>query len=97
MSLEALTERYRRLAEECQAVAEQLASNRILKVLFRIGNYRTKIFILIYFEPHEWSTHDLSRVLSIPPGNVLRALKQLEKENLAVRVSRGFWKVNYHF
>jgi len=94
MSLEALSEYYSRLAGEYRALAEQLASNKFLHILFRIGNFRTKIFIVMLLDVRPWRVVELSRFFNLPPGNVLRALKQLEKEDLVRRISRGTWKIN---
>jgi len=93
MSLEALSEYYSRLAGEYRALAEQLASNKFLHILFRIGNFRTKIFIVMLLDVRPWSTHELSHVLNVDVGYLVNELRRLEREGLVQHISRGIWKI----
>ena len=93
MSLEALAEQYVRLAGEYQRLAERLASNKFLHILFKIGNFRTKVFIVMLMDVRSWSTTELSRFLNVDAGYLVNALRSLEREGLVQRVSHGVWKI----
>jgi len=90
----ALAERFLKLAEDYQQIAEQLESRSFLGKLYRVADLKTKICLLLYLEPREWSTTEISRTVRTSAGNVTVRLKRLQREGLVVRVSRGKWRIS---
>lgn len=87
----ALAEHFLRLAEDYQRIAEQL--DRFWVRIFNSTNLKTKIHILLFFHPQEWTITQLSHELKASSGNVAYCLKQLCREGYVTQVSRKKYKI----